>query len=103
VKLTTHPHLVPRSRIGGAVPPFPSTSSRRGAHLKHGDNFTLYQYLLDYKSENKEEDTENFAKFFGTGDQISFLTNSDQIKSRKLTFSLIRIPYRKFLLTFVGL
>jgi hypothetical protein len=31
VKLTTHLHLVPRSRMRGTIPPLPSTSSWRGA------------------------------------------------------------------------
>jgi hypothetical protein len=31
VKLTTHLHLVPRSRMHGAIPPLPNTSSWRGA------------------------------------------------------------------------
>jgi hypothetical protein len=31
VKLTTHLHLVPRSRMRGAIPPLPNTSSWRGA------------------------------------------------------------------------
>jgi hypothetical protein len=34
VKLTTHLHLVPSSRMRGAIPPFPNTSSWRGAQLK---------------------------------------------------------------------
>jgi hypothetical protein len=33
-KLTTYLHLVPRSRIRGAIPPLPSTPSWRGAQLK---------------------------------------------------------------------
>jgi hypothetical protein len=41
VKLTTHLHLVPRSRIRGAIPPLPNTPSRRGAKLNNGDNFTF--------------------------------------------------------------
>jgi len=31
VKLTTHSHLVPRSRMCGAIPRLPNTSSRRFA------------------------------------------------------------------------
>jgi len=31
VNLTTHLHLVPRSRMHGAIPPLPNTSSWRGA------------------------------------------------------------------------
>jgi hypothetical protein len=34
LKLITHLHLVPRSRIRGAIPPFPDTPSWRGVHLK---------------------------------------------------------------------
>jgi hypothetical protein len=36
VKLTTHLHLVPRSRMRGAIPPLPYTSSWRGAKLSTG-------------------------------------------------------------------
>jgi hypothetical protein len=31
MKLTTHLHLVQRSRMRGAIPPLPNTSSWRGA------------------------------------------------------------------------
>jgi hypothetical protein len=41
VKLTTHLHLVLRSRMCGAIPPFPNTPSWHGTQLKHRDNFTL--------------------------------------------------------------
>jgi hypothetical protein len=34
VKVTTHLHLVPRSRIRGAMPPMTYTLSRRGVPLK---------------------------------------------------------------------
>jgi hypothetical protein len=37
VKLTTHLHLEPRSRIRGAILPLPSTPSGCGAQLKHRD------------------------------------------------------------------
>jgi hypothetical protein len=33
------PHLVPRSRMRGGIPPLPNTPSRRGAQLKHTGNF----------------------------------------------------------------
>jgi hypothetical protein len=36
---TDHLRLVPRSRIRGAIPPFPNTPSWRGAELKHRDNW----------------------------------------------------------------
>jgi hypothetical protein len=36
LSLITHLHLVPRSRMRGAVPPLPSTPSFPGAQLKHG-------------------------------------------------------------------
>jgi hypothetical protein len=41
VKLTTHLHIVPRSRLHGTIPPFPNTPSGRGAKLKHRDVFTF--------------------------------------------------------------
>jgi hypothetical protein len=44
VKLTAHLHLVPRSRMRGAIPPLPNTPSWRGAQLKHRDNFTFTFY-----------------------------------------------------------
>jgi hypothetical protein len=37
LKLTTHLHLVPRSRMRGAIPPLPNTPPWRGAQLKHRD------------------------------------------------------------------
>jgi hypothetical protein len=41
LKLTTHLHLIPRSRMRGAILPLPNTPSWRGAHLNHRDNFTF--------------------------------------------------------------
>jgi hypothetical protein len=41
VKLTTHLHLEPRSRMRGAIPPLPNMPSWSGAQLKHRGNFTL--------------------------------------------------------------
>jgi hypothetical protein len=42
VKLTTPLHIVPRSRMRGAIYPLPNTSSWRGTQLrKHRHNFTL--------------------------------------------------------------
>jgi hypothetical protein len=34
MKLTTHLHLVPRSRVHGDIPPLPNTPSWYGAQLK---------------------------------------------------------------------
>jgi len=46
VKLTTHLHLVPRSRMRGAIRPLPQYALWRGAQLKNRrDNFTFYLYL----------------------------------------------------------
>jgi hypothetical protein len=39
VKLTTHFHLVPRSRMHGAIPTFPNMPSWCGGELKHRENF----------------------------------------------------------------
>jgi hypothetical protein len=39
--MTPHLHLVPRSRMCDAIPPFPNTHSWRGAQLKHSNNITL--------------------------------------------------------------
>jgi hypothetical protein len=41
VKLTTHLHLVPMSRIRGAIPPLPQYVFTACCLVKHGDNFTL--------------------------------------------------------------
>jgi len=38
--VSTHFHLVQRSRIRGAIPPLPNTPSWHGAQLKHKDIFT---------------------------------------------------------------
>jgi len=40
----THFHLVPRSRMCGAIPQLSNMPSWYGAQLKHGDNFTTYLY-----------------------------------------------------------
>jgi len=42
VKLTTHLNLVPRLKMGGAVPPFPHTSSWCGAWLSTGATLSFY-------------------------------------------------------------
>jgi hypothetical protein len=39
--LTTHLHLVPRSRMRGAMPPLPNTPSWHGTHLKESTGTTL--------------------------------------------------------------
>jgi hypothetical protein len=41
VKLTTHLHIVPRSRIIVAIPPFLQYAFWHGSQLKHRDNFTF--------------------------------------------------------------
>jgi len=41
VKLTTHLHLVPRSRMCGILPPFPQYVLMAWCLVKHRDNFTL--------------------------------------------------------------
>jgi hypothetical protein len=45
VKLTTHLHLEPRSRIRGAMPLLPNTSSWSGAWLSTGTTLPLQFYL----------------------------------------------------------
>jgi hypothetical protein len=45
VKLTTHPHLVPKSRMRGAIPPFPRYVFMAWWLVKHRDNFSFYLYL----------------------------------------------------------
>jgi len=41
VKLTTHLHLVRRSRMHAAISPFPQYVIMASSLLKHGDNFTF--------------------------------------------------------------
>jgi len=38
VKLTTQPHLIPKLRMRGNIPPLPHTSSWRGNYLSRGKN-----------------------------------------------------------------
>jgi hypothetical protein len=44
-ELTTHLHLVPRSRMHGAIPPFPQYIFMARCLVKHRDNFTFVQYV----------------------------------------------------------
>jgi hypothetical protein len=48
VKLTTHLHPVPRSRMHGAIPPLPHMSTWHSSQSKkkHRDNFTSYLLLF---------------------------------------------------------
>jgi hypothetical protein len=39
--MTTHFHVVPRSRMCEAMPPLPNTPSWRGSQSKHRNNFTF--------------------------------------------------------------
>jgi hypothetical protein len=41
MKLTTHLHIVPRSRMCGAIPPFPQYVFLAWCLVKHRDNFTF--------------------------------------------------------------
>jgi hypothetical protein len=41
----THLHVVPRSRMRGAIPPLPNTPSWRGAQLQRKAQGQLYFYL----------------------------------------------------------
>jgi len=43
MKLTTHLHLVPRSRMHGAIPTFPQYPLMAWSLVKHRDNFTFYR------------------------------------------------------------
>jgi hypothetical protein len=46
VKLTTHLHLVPRSRMHGNILPFPQYAFTAWCSVKkHKDNFTFYLYV----------------------------------------------------------
>jgi hypothetical protein len=46
VKLITHLHPVPRSRMRGATPPLPNTSSLHGAYLSKGTTLPLQCSVL---------------------------------------------------------
>jgi hypothetical protein len=46
VKLTTHIHPMPRSRMRGAIPPLPQYAFMAWCSVKHRENFTFYLYLL---------------------------------------------------------
>jgi hypothetical protein len=45
VKLTTHLHLEPRSRMRGAIPPLPQNVFMAWCLVKHRDNFTILLLL----------------------------------------------------------
>jgi hypothetical protein len=45
VKLTTHLHLVTRSRMREAIPPLPQYFFRAWCLVKHRDNFTFYLFI----------------------------------------------------------
>jgi hypothetical protein len=45
VKLTTHLHLVPRSRMRAAIPPLPQYAFMAWCLVKHRDNFTFSTFL----------------------------------------------------------
>jgi hypothetical protein len=47
VKLTTNRHLVPRSRMRGAIPPLPNKPSWRDAQLQHRNNFSFISTLTE--------------------------------------------------------
>jgi hypothetical protein len=48
MKLTTHLHPVPRSKMCGAIPPLPQYSFMAWFSIKekHRDNFTFYLFNL---------------------------------------------------------
>jgi hypothetical protein len=47
MKLTTHIHLVPRSRMRGAIPPLPQYAFMAWCLVKHRDKFT-FTFILPY-------------------------------------------------------
>jgi hypothetical protein len=49
VKLITHLHLVPRSRMRGIYPHSLNTPSWRGAQLKHRDDFFTLSNTVTYR------------------------------------------------------
>jgi hypothetical protein len=53
VKLTAHPHLVPRLRMCGVIHPFPNTSSKRGVYLSTrkispSNYFSVFSFFYSY-------------------------------------------------------
>jgi hypothetical protein len=45
VKLTTHLHLVPRSRMRGGIPPLPRYVFMAWCLVKHRENFTFFTFM----------------------------------------------------------
>jgi hypothetical protein len=48
MKLTNHLHLVPRSKMRGAIPPLSQYTFMAWCLVKNRDNFALYLYLYFY-------------------------------------------------------
>jgi hypothetical protein len=48
MKLTTHLHLVPKSRMHGAIPPLPQYVFMAWCLVKHRDKFTFLYFTLLY-------------------------------------------------------
>jgi hypothetical protein len=46
VKLTTHLHVMPRSRMRGAIPPLPQYVFMAWCLVKHSDNFTSLPFYV---------------------------------------------------------
>jgi hypothetical protein len=61
-KVTTHLHLMPRSRNCGTIPPLPHTPSWRGAQLKHRDKFNSYLYILTLRVGKSVVVMQNYKK-----------------------------------------
>jgi hypothetical protein len=80
VKLTTHLHLVPRSRMHGAVPTFPNMHSWCSTQLKQRDNFTFtLPNLMLHNPFKKSTHTRIFKKFstlYGIRKFITVLTRA---------------------------
>jgi hypothetical protein len=85
VKLTTHLHLVPRSRLRGAIPPLPQYVFMAWCLVKHRDNFTFTFTFMDGQ----------FCCFFRTGHcicedyktEFRFALNFPMVLMKVLAFS----------------
>jgi len=68
VKLTTHLHLVPRSRMRGAIPPLPRYVLMARCLVKHRDKFTLpYLYIENLSRER----CSHISTFINTGSHVN--------------------------------
>jgi len=94
VKLTTHLHLMSKSRMRGAVPPIPNTPSWRGARLKAQRQLYLYLYLclktslniVDLKTKQTDNTTLKCPCYLNP---FTFIWNSTVVHVYDMSLTLI--------------